>query len=505
MVVCYHTLSKSNNFLKYAVNIISETKSGIDAAAMENSVFVGADGKKSDPKVAENITAFTQSIAAKTTEDPTSVENNINSRTVKMTSQLSTKAADLASTAPSTTTKATKTIYKKFAICHSYWEQQTNAVLNMWSFQKWAKKSGNYGVVEPFVHDSVLGFSEQNIIQRNFDTSLCFRDYFDLDQWNKGTEKYSIPPLVNWDEFVEHASRDIVLAVMVNSRPEGIFIGDDIKKNSQCRREIETFKPIVESLLGNLEFKVVKIVCYSILKTYSLEEFNSPFDPNNNGTVFFTKWTGIGRVKINDESLHRYQEPEMLSKILPNARIMSDSRNYVKHVLNADFSGYTAIVFRAIRRTQEMNFNGFQKTQILQHFYECIEELPNITKHYGLKSFLATDLGRFGDQTNKNSRNPMFLKLFQHLINMVYGNKTVSEYEEDFVTAANGISDTGYIGTIQKAISLKAKCIVVIGGFSTFQDSLIAEFKENSHCITLLCYGKPLPPKKPSPPKEYFL
>jgi len=40
-------------------------------------------------------------------------------------------------------------------MCHSYWEQQTNAVLNMWSFQKWAIKSGNYGVVEPFVHDSV--------------------------------------------------------------------------------------------------------------------------------------------------------------------------------------------------------------------------------------------------------------------------------------------------------------------------------------------------------------
>ena len=78
---------------------------------------------------------------------------------------------------------------------------------------------------------------------------------------------------------------------------------------------------------------------------------------------------------------------------------------------------------------------------------------------------------------------------------MLYGNKTVSEYEEDFVTAANGISDTGYIGTIQKAISLKAKCIVVIGGFSTFQDSLLAEFKENSHCITLLCYGKPFPSK----------
>jgi len=80
---------------------------------------------------------------------------------------------------------------------------------------------------------------------------------------------------------------------------------------------------------------------------------------------------------------------------------------------------------------------------------------------------------------------------------MFYGNKTVSEYEEDFITAANGISDTGYIGTIQKAIALKAKCIIMIGGFSTFQDSLIAEFKENSDCIVKLCYGKPFPPTPP--------
>jgi len=232
-------------------------------------------------------------------ENPTIIKNNTISA-IPITKP-TTKA-----TLTTAVTNNLKRTYEKFAVCHSYWEQQTNAVLNMWSFQKWAKKSGSFSVLEPFAHDSVLGFSGKNINQHNFNASLRFRDYFDLDQWTKGTEKYKIPPLVNWDDFVEHASRNIVLAVLVYDQPGGIFEGDDIKKNPGCVSEAQRFRTILKNLLGFMGFNIEKVVCYSIVKYFrTLKDFNSPFDPNSTSTIYFTLWPGIGRIRIGDRSLQR--------------------------------------------------------------------------------------------------------------------------------------------------------------------------------------------------------
>ena len=48
----------------------------------------------------------------------------------------------------------------RFALCSSYWEQQTNALYNMWNFQNWVNFSG-FRVVEPFAKDSTLGLTDQ--------------------------------------------------------------------------------------------------------------------------------------------------------------------------------------------------------------------------------------------------------------------------------------------------------------------------------------------------------
>ncbi|XP_065907577.1 uncharacterized protein [Dysidea avara] len=522
LVVYYEVVSSDStifvNFDIHSLNAFIKTKIStkendaetpeITAAATQTSMVEHVtntdsttEGQTRPKKITEasetkNIAVTTK--ASMKTEHPTMTENN--TEAIKATTI--TKPITDATVTTTTVTKSLKTTYKKFAVCHSYWEQQTNAVLNMWSFQKWAKKSGNFSVLEPFAHDSVLGFSGKNVNQHNFNTSLRFRDYFDLDHWTEGTEKYEIPSLVNWSDFVEHASRNIVLAVSVYGKPGGIFKGDDIKSHPGCVSEAQRFRTILKNLLGFLRFTIEKVVCYSFVKYFNtLEIFNSPFDPNSNSTIYFTLWTGIGRIGIGDKTLQRLHEPDVLTMMLPSARILADSRNYVKHVLNVDFQGYTAIVFRTVRRLQEMKAGGFNHSEVIEHYYDCIGQLPDILEQFGLKPFLATDIGRFGDQTNANARSPEFMKMFQHLIDMFYGNKTVSEYEEDFISAANGISDTGYIGAMQKAIALKAKCIIMIGGFSTFQDSLIEEFKENGDCITKLCYGKPFPPKKTPPPK----
>ena len=128
----------------------------------------------------------------------------------------------------------------RVALCTSYWEQQTNALLNMWSFQKWANQSGNLSVVKPFAGNSVLGFPSEGIKNLDFANVLCFRDYFDLEYWTKETAKYGIPPMVTWDTFIRYASRKVVVVILVYEVPPGgVYTNEDLKNHKGCITQLK--------------------------------------------------------------------------------------------------------------------------------------------------------------------------------------------------------------------------------------------------------------------------
>jgi len=386
--------------------------------------------------------------------------------------------------------------FNKFVICYSYWEQQTNAVLNLWSFQKWANHSGKFSVVEPFVTNSVLGFTKNQANQHDFSKSLRFRDYYDIEQWTQGTAKHSIPPLVSWENFTQHCSKDVIVVLTAfDANPGGYYKNGDIMKNRRCASESRQHMSNINSLLNFLGLKVVKTLCYAYYKKNNnkkLAEFNSLLELERNATILFSFWRGIepGRITMDEPSLWRQHETDVLSIMAPSPRIASSSKNYLQSVLNVNFSEYTAVVFRSVRRQQEMKAKGYSLTKILESYYKCLSQLPDMLKSLGLKTVLATDLGRFGDQTQKFARN---VDLYKQVLNAVYdSNKSISKYEEEFIKAADGVTDTGYIGGMQKTIALNAKCIVMMGGFSTFQSSIIAHYKSAGQtCIKYLCYETP--------------
>jgi len=386
--------------------------------------------------------------------------------------------------------------FNKFVFCYSYWEQQTNAVLNLWSFQKWANQSGNFSVVEPFVANSVLGFTSNQANRHDFRNPLRFRDYFDIEQWTRGTAKHGIPPLVSWENFTQHSSKDVIVVLTAfDASPGGYYKDGDIKNNHRCASESREHMSSINSLLSFLGLKVVKTLCYAYYKHNNnkrLAEFNSLLELERNATILFSFWRGIepGRITMDEPLLWRQRETDVLSMIFPSPRITSSSKNYLQTVLNVNIKEYTAVVFRSVRRQQEMKAKGYSLNKILESYYKCFSQLPDMLKNFGLKVFLATDLGRFGDQTQQFARNR---DLYQRVLNAVYnGSKTISQYEEEFIKAADGVADTGYIGGMQKTIALNAKCIVMMGGFSTYQTSIIAHYKSaNKTCIKYLCYETP--------------
>ena len=398
-----------------------------------------------------------------------------------------------------------------FALCLSYWEQQTNALLNMWSFQKWANQSGNLSVVEPFTSNSVLGFPSRVLYNFDFENALHFRDYFDFEYWTNETAKRGIPPMVTWDTFIRHASRKVVVVILVYEVPPGgVYINDDLKKHRGCNNELKGFNSSTQSLMNHFHFEVIKIVCFASYainegRLYpTLEKFNSYIIDSDYDAVtyWFSFWRGVefDRITIKNQIIQRGEE-NALAMARPSPKIIEDSKRYVKTVLKVDTNEYTAVAFRTQGRKNAMMFNGYSRDAILAYFLKCASNISIALK--GLetnRSLLSIDLGRFGDLTSgnyydydsSNTFDGKGTKVFQTALNAVYGNKTVDEYHNDFIRAANGIEDSGYIGAMQKTIAENAKCLVVMGGHSSFQRSIILHHKDKSDCVKYICYEEQL-------------
>ena len=390
--------------------------------------------------------------------------------------------------------------YTTFVLCYSYWEQQINALINMWSFQKWAHKSGNLKVIEPFAVESVLEFPAS---KHEFSDTLRFRDYFDLDHWTKETAKLGIKPLVKWESFVKYANRKVIVALPAyGAKPGGIFVDDQINKCEGCKLAKDIFISNTSSLFKSLHFEVIKTVCFAFYnKTdyLTLQKFNSYLLSNNRATIWFGLWQGVasGRILIRDRTLERTSNglQKILTMVQPSPKIIADSRNYVKTILNSNFRGYTGIIVRSARRYAEMVLKGYSSSEVMKYLTNCVEKLNYVLDKSGSTSyFLGTDIGKFGDRTAYRLDDNDSAKLLQQLLQVVYGNKTIDVYQNEFIKAANGVEDRGYLASMQKTISEQSKCLIVMGGFSTFQRSVVLNYRNGGrfNCVKYVCYEDPI-------------
>ena len=407
----------------------------------------------------------------------------------------------------------------QFALSSSYWEQQTNALYSMWSLQKWANVSG-FRVVEPFAYQSSLGLTGQLLDHYDFTNVLYFSDYFDLDFWTKMTKKnYGIPPLEKWNTFALYPFKKTVVVIFAyDISPQGVHIGDDdINKDHNCVKMRDEFYGEHAKLFNRLQIQVVRNVCFVFNggkpKDYSLSlhQFNSYVIQNNDSDVhvWFSAWRGIqyDRIPINDhEVLLRTNEgkDKIQDMVKTSQRVLLNSRNYVNNVLNAGFHGYTTVAFRTGNKMEVLAYiQKYSRRDVIQYFHKCAEEVKHaLLENPSEPKFLSIDLGKFGDMTPKYVRyfkvNDDGTKLFKFVLNIVYGNKSIDEYENELIRAANGIEDSGYIGAMQKTIAENAKHLIVVGGYSNFQASMIMKFKAKTencqNCTTPICY---VGPKRP--------
>ena len=388
----------------------------------------------------------------------------------------------------------------------------------MWNFQNWANFSG-FRVVEPFAKDSTLGLTDQILYRYDFTNVLYFSDYFNLDFWTKMTNKnYGIPPLEKWNTFALYPFKKTVVVIFAfDVSPQGVHIDDDINKDQNCVKMKKNFYKQHANLFNRLQIEVVRNVCFVFNagkpKEYSilLHQFNSIIQNNDSDVhVWFSVWRGFqhDRIPIIDHELllRTYKDKnkdKIQNMVKISKRILLDSRKYVNDVLNVDFHGYTAVAFRTGNRREVLQVvDKYSRKDVILYFHKCAEDVKHLLlENPSEPKFLSIDLGRFGDmgaaygffKVNDDGN-----KLFKFVLNIVYGNKSIDEYENEIIGAANGIEDSGYIGAMQKTIAENAKHLIVVGGYSNFQASMIMKFKAKNencpNCIMLICYAGPKRP-----------
>ncbi len=86
-----------------------------------------------------------------------------------------------------------------------YWEQSGSALASLYNLQCWASSVGIKNVVEPEVvpgSGHTFHFSEFS--------GTSFKDYFDIDEWNKRSVEHGHSKLVTWKYFFKYCFKDMV-------------------------------------------------------------------------------------------------------------------------------------------------------------------------------------------------------------------------------------------------------------------------------------------------------
>ena len=380
-----------------------------------------------------------------------------------------------------------------------YAEQQVGAAMNMFSLQKWAK-TVNSSVVEPFVLDSEFRLPYVTPL-KDLDSKLRFRDYFNINIWNELSIANNATPLTSWSDFLNKTPKNFIFVAVINAYKnvtQPVAIDDDIMSQYECKNTFDWFTHKLKDYIDLLQAKLVRRVCLSFLKTrMNISDFTQhiygKIDPTDT-IVWFQIWKGFAynnRVRVIQQFFHRSRET--LPMVHPSDRIIADAQKYVREYLGTEFGEYVGISIRTVTRAKYLTPPGEPNVYAL--FTECFQDLKetiaqNITNE---KIFMSMDLGRFGDKTQKIfMSSPMIVAVEEMLFQTVYnGSLKMPKWESSFVHSTNGIMDKGYIAAVQRTILDNSKCLVMFGGISNFQRSLLLEYKEkhgSNSCVYEVCY-----------------
>ena len=386
-----------------------------------------------------------------------------------------------------------------YALASDFYQQQTGAAVNLFNFQTWAATvSPGIRVVEPFVAGSKFT-TPHDLSPSSLQAVLRFSDYFNIEYWNHNS---GLDALVPWERFVTDKPSKMILVIIVHkSTGRVVWEDEEVRENKDCSAGLEQFTNKYSHTISNvLNLTVIRQVCFTFgNRSLSMKEFNHYIYKQwmaSQVVVWFTCWSGItrGRIGISDPDYRVSSKP--YNMIRTSNRVNGDS---VKYTMNYLQPNYTAVSIRTVKPWMILS-KKHEPDYVRNYLISCIRKLEAVlknihsTQHVYGRPFLAIDLGSYGDMSAKKFIDKETMKqLLEEAVDAVYQHSTsVKEWEESFTMSIGSRADKGYIAAVQATIVENANCVVMAGGYSRFQYTVMMNYLNKQHntpCIHRVCYG----------------
>ena len=360
--------------------------------------------------------------------------------------------------------------YKGYVLGWDYYEGQTCAARNLLGLQHWAGTL-ELGVVEPFVRNSHLKANDFFSSGR----SLRFSNYFNITEWNcQVVSKNYGKPLVTWEQFLEKASRQVIIVYVVISQPRtSVYVNGAITGNCLLMS-----KGFTNTTLSPFNFKVVRQVCFEFNVHFplSVNDFNRNIFGNftiEDVSLVFTFAPGVFASRINLKETNLYHK--IAKWLSPSEHVVQHGKKYIEKFLKNE--EYLAVAVRTEKLGVSLvKDRHMSKGHFANFLSNCTNEISGLLSNFSEKRFLTLDVGRFGDPKTRSYMSRATTDHFiTSMVSVIYNvTWNSAQWEQSFVNATGGITDSGYIALVQKSVVTRATNVISAGS-----GSFLATMKSN--------------------------
>lgn len=384
------------------------------------------------------------------------------------------------------------------------WEQLTMATNNLVTLA-WFTAPWRANVVEPFTKNSkYFGVPFPQAKKHSFFS------IFRKDEFNQLLCKHGIPPLLSYSNFLSNSNKQVILIHL-------LYDGFDLPRFNKLKlsrkkltallrkkggriadcSQIKYINKIGSMLLKNINqfnllgssrppFKIHHYCCINASHpTYSWEVAKECHIPENEDvTVVFTDWKGVSPQKG-----FRVFAPESKGVDLPNPSrdVYPYSQSIIRNASAFLYSITGGSEFIGVHlRTEKL---GEVNAKVNGYFDFCLNSTHSTIsrilagQNSTLKVLYIADIGPFGSSSCK--RNCLSRKLIGATFDK-YGIEITHYYPENF----GGITDSGFVATVEQEALSKAKMLLLVGSGS-FQSQLIARYRHSRqnqlHPFHIIC------------------
>lgn len=399
---------------------------------------------------------------------------------------------------------------RTFIITHSFGGQLTRAVKNMMIQQCWAQGLPNTAtILEPFSSESLLLHTPEiwdSVRRGRMKNAARFSDFFDLKLYNHVSVMDGGVPLVMWEEFLLRAPRGVVV---VPTPPASCSLIANHHLQTVIDRDFKAFLKGLEMLSFNI-VKVFPINCYDQNRGKKLIEMMSPFLLNS--TIAFSSWRNynVDRTWLDLDTRCNVSDKYPADRLLPSPKMKLHMQYYRTNILGAEKT--IAIMLRVERflYLKQRSSNRFMDETV----DSCLNKTLSLFLHLkqepvwaDSQPFLTLDIGKYGSgimQSNDTvakfgeSLEAVTRSVSALLVKVYNGRwRSISEWEDSFVDATEGITERGYVAMLQRGIAVQSDCLILMGGGS-FQEVAANQYLQAhpdpaQQCLHTVCAATAIP------------